>query len=168
MATQFFSTAEIRKLESWPVEVGRDELVQYFTLTPEDVAWVNRSARGTPAKVGLAVQLCALPWLGFVPDDVPAAPPAAVSRLAVQLGLPVGALTSYGSRAQTRTDHLKLSAKRLGWTTAEADDRADWKRLRDFWSSVPWNTTCPACCFGWPPNGWPPMRYAWCGRVWSH
>ena len=44
MATQFFSAAEVRKLESWPVEFGRDELVQYFTLTPEDVAWVNKSA----------------------------------------------------------------------------------------------------------------------------
>ena len=124
--------AEIRKLESWPVEVGRDELVQYFTLTSEDVAWVNKSARGTSAKLGLAVQLCALPWLGFVPEDVPAAPPAAVSRLAVQLGLPVGALASYGSRAQTRTDHLKLSAKRLGWASAEADERTGWKRLREF------------------------------------
>jgi Domain of unknown function (DUF4158)/Tn3 transposase DDE domain len=124
--------AEIRKLESWPAEVGRDELVQYFTLTSEDVAWVNKSARGTSAKLGLAVQLCALPWLGFVPEDVPAAPPAAASRLAVQLGLPVGSLASYGSRAQTRTDHVKLSAKRLGWTTAEADERTGWKRLREF------------------------------------
>jgi TnpA family transposase len=132
VATQFFSAAEVRKLESWPVEFGRDELVQYFTLTPEDVAWVNKSARGTPAKLGLAVQLCALPWLGFVPDDVPAAPRAAVSRLAVQLGVPVGALASYGARAQTRTDHLKLAAQRLGWRTAEANGRAGWKRLREF------------------------------------
>jgi hypothetical protein len=132
VATQFFSTAEIRRLESWPVEVGRDELVQYFTLTPEDVAWVNKAARGTPAKLGLAVQLCVLPWLGFVPEDIPVAPPAVVSRLAVQLGLPVGALSSYGARAQTRTDHLKLAAARLGWSTAEADGRAGWKRLREF------------------------------------
>ncbi|MGH3781527.1 MAG: hypothetical protein ACRDRO_13095 [Pseudonocardiaceae bacterium] len=48
----------------------------------------------------------------------------AFSRLAVQLGLPVGALASYGSRAQTRTDHLKPAANRLGWATAETDDRA--------------------------------------------
>jgi hypothetical protein len=59
MTTQFFSSAEIRKLESWPVEVGRDELARYFTLSVDDVDWIARSARGTPAKVGLAVQLCA-------------------------------------------------------------------------------------------------------------
>ncbi|MDQ6948254.1 MAG: DUF4158 domain-containing protein, partial [Actinomycetota bacterium] len=29
--------------------------------------------------LGLAVQLCTLPWLGFVPDDVASAPPAAVA-----------------------------------------------------------------------------------------
>lgn len=104
MATQFFSAAEIRGLESWPTEVGRDELVRYFTLTGEDVEWINRSARGTPAKLGLAVQLCALPWLGFVPEDIKAAPEVAVSRLAAQLGVPAAALAVYGSRAQTRTD----------------------------------------------------------------
>jgi hypothetical protein len=69
VATQFFSTVEIRKLESWPVEFGRDELVRYFTLTPEDVAWVNKSARGTPAKLGLAVQLCASTGGYCLPDD---------------------------------------------------------------------------------------------------
>ena len=132
MATQFFSAAEIRKLESWPVEVGRGELVWYFTLAAEDVEWINKSARGTPAKLGLAVQLCALPWLGFVPEDVAAAPGVAVSRLAVQLGVPVGALASYGARVQTRTGHLKLAATRLGWTSAEADGRRGWKQLREF------------------------------------
>jgi hypothetical protein len=29
-------------------------------------------------------------------------------------------------------DHLKLVAQRLGWTTAEADQRAGWKALREF------------------------------------
>jgi hypothetical protein len=58
VATQFFSTAEIRELEHWPVEVGRDELVRYFRLTAEDVDWVNRTARGAPNKLGLAILSC--------------------------------------------------------------------------------------------------------------
>jgi hypothetical protein len=33
----------------------------------------------------LAVALCTLPWLGFVPDKVSTAPPVAVARLADQL-----------------------------------------------------------------------------------
>jgi hypothetical protein len=31
------------------------------------------------------VQLCTLPWLGFVPDDIWSVPQAAVLRLAIQL-----------------------------------------------------------------------------------
>jgi hypothetical protein len=132
VATQFFSTAEIRELESWPVEVGRDELVRYFRLTAEDVDWVSRTARGAPNKLGLAIQLCVLPWLGFVPDEVKAAPPAAVARIATQLGVEAGVLCFYAFRDQTRTDHLKLVATRLGWQAAEDDQRAGWKVLREF------------------------------------
>jgi hypothetical protein len=114
VATQFFSTGEIRELEGWPAEVGRDELVRYFRLAAEDVEWIKRTARGAPNKIGLAIQLCALPWLGFVPDEVKAAPPAAVARISTQLGVEAGALRYYGSRGQTRSDHLVLVANRLG------------------------------------------------------
>ncbi|MGI8308245.1 DUF4158 domain-containing protein [Saccharopolyspora hattusasensis] len=67
-----------------------------------------------------------------MPDDVRAAPSAAVARLATQLGVEAGALRYYGSREKTRTDHLRLVAKRLGWRAAEDDGRAGWKALREF------------------------------------
>ncbi|WP_308117004.1 DUF4158 domain-containing protein [Streptomyces guryensis] len=48
-------------------------------------------------------------------------PPAAVGRLARQLGLPVEVLRGYGvSREQTRTDHLRQVAKYLGWRPAKS------------------------------------------------
>jgi hypothetical protein len=53
----------------------------------------------------------ALPWLGSVPDKVLSAPPVAVARLAVQLGVDPAGLRSYGRRAKTRTEHLRLVAK---------------------------------------------------------
>jgi hypothetical protein len=40
------------------------------------------SYREIAEELGLgAVQLCTLPWLGFVPEDAPAAPAAIVARL---------------------------------------------------------------------------------------
>jgi hypothetical protein len=51
--------------------------------------------------------LCTLPWLGFVPDDVTAAPAPAVARLSQRLGIPIGELRGYGEREQPRTDHLR-------------------------------------------------------------
>jgi Domain of unknown function (DUF4158) len=57
--------------------------------------------------LGVAVQLCTLRWLGFAPEDVPAAPAAAVARLSEKLGIPVGGLRGYGAREQTRSDRRR-------------------------------------------------------------
>ena len=79
--------------------------------------------------LGAAVQLCTLPWLGFVPDDVTTAPAAAVARLSERLGIPVGELRSYDSREQTRTGHLREIVAYLGWRTV---DGPRWKDLEEF------------------------------------
>lgn len=129
MATRFFSDAEISRLRSWPDEVGRDELIGFFTLDVDDRVWLETVARGAGNRLELAVQLCALPWLGFVPDDVAAVPKAAASRVAVQLGIPMTGLAEYGTRAQTRTTHLQAAAARLGWRTM---DPVLWKDLEEF------------------------------------
>lgn len=51
-----------------------------------------RKFRGQGNALGAAVQLCTLPWLGFVPDEVASAPAAAVARLAERLGTVLGGL----------------------------------------------------------------------------
>ncbi|MEU6010142.1 Tn3 family transposase [Streptomyces sp. NPDC047453] len=65
--------------------------------------------------MGMAMALCTLPWLGFVPDSMATAPPVAVARLAEQLDVAPAVLKSYGRRAKTRTEHLRLVAAYLGW-----------------------------------------------------
>jgi hypothetical protein len=110
-----FADEELERLRGFP-EVGRDELFRFFTLSPADVAFVDPGrGRGRADRLGLAVTLCTLPWLGFVPDKVSAAPPVVVARLPDQLGVDPDALRSYGRRAKTRTEHLRLVAKYLGW-----------------------------------------------------
>ncbi|MGH3863715.1 DUF4158 domain-containing protein, partial [Actinokineospora sp.] len=110
-----FADAELERLRGFP-EIGRDELFRFFTLTRADVAFVDPGrGRGPADRLGLAVTLCTLPWLGFVPDKVSTAPPVAVARLADQLGVDAGELRSYGRRAKTRTEHLRLVAQYLGW-----------------------------------------------------
>jgi hypothetical protein len=115
LATRVFSDEELAQLRGFP-GITRDELIRFFTLTSANRAFVDpgrgRSARD---RLGLAVQLCTLPWLGFVPDDVTAAPPAVVTRLAEQLHVDAGALAGYGEREQTRTDHLRLVLQYAGW-----------------------------------------------------
>ncbi|MBV9728827.1 MAG: Tn3 family transposase [Pseudonocardiales bacterium] len=126
-----FSREQYEQWRSFP-EISRDELFRYFTLTSADVAFVDPGAgRGPADRLGLSVQLSTLPWLGFVPDDVASAPPAAVARLAEQLGLDPGALRGYGKRAHTRSDHLNKVARYLGWKTAAAGSR-EMKELEQF------------------------------------
>jgi Domain of unknown function (DUF4158) len=122
-----FSDEELEQLRDFP-EINRAELIRHFTLTGADEAFVRRF-RGQGNTLGAAVQLCVLPWLGFVPDEVRSAPAAAVTRLSERLGIPVGALRGYGVREQTRTDHLREVTQYLGWRTM---DELAWKQLQEF------------------------------------
>ena len=111
MATRVLADEDLEALRGFP-EIGREELARFFTLTPADVAFIDPGrGRGPADRLGLAVTLCSLPWLGFVPDDVAAAPQAAVVRLAGRLQVDPAALRLYGRRAKTRTEHLRLAAR---------------------------------------------------------
>jgi hypothetical protein len=96
-------------------------------LTGADEAFVRQFRTGR--NVLGAVQLCTLPWLGFVPDEVALAPDAAVGRLSQRLGIAMGELRGYGEREQTRTDHLREVAGYAGWRSM---DTAEWKDLEEF------------------------------------
>ena len=128
MATRdVFSEDELAQLRAFP-EPARAELIRFFTLAPADEAFV-RKFRDRKNVLDAAVQLCTLPWLGFVPDEVAAAPAAVAARLSEKLGIPVGELRGYGARGQTRTDHLREVAAHLGWHQV---DGPRWKDLEEF------------------------------------
>ncbi len=128
MATRdVFSEQELARLRGFP-EITRAELIRYFTLTSADEGFVGRFL-GQRNVLGASVQLCTLPWLGFVPDDVSSAPPEAVARLAERLGVASAQLRGYGERAQTRTDHLREVLRYAGWRLVGAPE---WKQLDEF------------------------------------
>jgi hypothetical protein len=118
MASRFFSDEQMERLRSFP-DIGKEELIRHFTLTRTDLAFIDNlgrsGGRGPEARLGMAVQMCSLQWLGFVPDDIWSVPQAAVIRLAEQLAVFPGVLDYYGKRAQTRSDHLAAVAKYLVW-----------------------------------------------------
>jgi Domain of unknown function (DUF4158) len=76
----------------------------------------------------VAVQLCTLPWLGWIPDDLTGCPELALTRLAKPLGIdPAGAvdlLTAYGGwQGETRHKHRAQVLARLGWRWCGAGER---------------------------------------------
>ncbi|MFV0306681.1 MAG: Tn3 family transposase [Desertimonas sp.] len=122
-----FSERELEGLRGFPVPT-RQDLVRFFTLGTTDVAFVRRQ-RSDANRLGVAVQLCTLRWLGFVPDEVASAPAAIVERLAERLGVDPAAIESYGERSQTRTDHLVGVCEFDGWVSISP---VEWKAVDEF------------------------------------
>ena len=121
MPRGIFSDAELDRLAHFPEEISADDLIRAFTLTGPDRALIGRRRR--PAnRLGLALQLCALRYLGFVPSDLNSAPAEAVRFVADQLSVDVTELGNYGRREQTRTDHTWIHCHDM--TVHDGFDRA--------------------------------------------
>jgi Domain of unknown function (DUF4158) len=103
MPTRFLSDAEIERLESWPEAIDHPDFARAFDLDADDLDFVRRQ-HSPPGQLGVALQLCALRWLGFVPDDLTAAPAETIAALAGMLDLPPRAIFEYAVRSQTRRE----------------------------------------------------------------
>src|SRR3954447_25487240 len=112
MPGRFFTDAEREPLDRFPEEIPPEDLAAHFTLTISDLSVVRRR-RGDHSRLGFALQLCALRYLGFAPDELTTAPPAALAFVARQLDLAVrpgvrlGEVLAAYDRDHTRTDHLR-------------------------------------------------------------
>ncbi|MDE1675591.1 DUF4158 domain-containing protein, partial [Nocardia gipuzkoensis] len=64
MATRVFADEELARLREFP-EISREELYRFFKLTQSDLAFIAPGrGRGPADRLGIAVTLCTLPWLG--------------------------------------------------------------------------------------------------------
>ena len=59
LPVRFLSDAELARLSSWPDEIAAEDLVTFFTLSPDDLGWLAGFNRDEN-RLGAAVQLCAL------------------------------------------------------------------------------------------------------------
>jgi hypothetical protein len=128
MPVRFLSDAQHEQLSGFPAELGIETLDRFFTLSDADLIEVGRH-HGERSRLGWALQLCGLRMLGFCPDDVTTAPVNAVGFVARQLGVDPSVLAGYGTRPQTRTDHVSQVKDHLGFRSAAAIDLAavrDW------------------------------------------
>lgn len=69
-----------------PGEIVDEDAVTYFTPSADDLSWLAGFNRAEN-RLGVAVQLSTLPWLGWVPDDPAGCPAAALDRLANALAI---------------------------------------------------------------------------------
>ena len=119
----FLSDAERERLDGFPAQVVPGDIETYFTLSRADRRQIPRTT--SPAnRLGFALQLGTLRFLGFCPDDLSTAPEAVVAFVARQLDVAPGELARYGRRGQTRTEHLRQIRRYLGFRKATAGDLA--------------------------------------------
>jgi hypothetical protein len=117
MPIDFLTPAERDRLNRFPDPIPDEDLRVFFTLSDREMQEVQKQ-RGAPNQLGFALQLCALRYLGFAPDDGSATPGAAVTFLAQQVGVPAAALATYGTRIHTRTTHFQQVQASLGFRPA--------------------------------------------------
>ena len=68
MPIDFLTAAERERLNRFPEWISDEDLRVFFTLSERDMQEVHKQ-RGAPNQLGFALQLCALRYLGFAPDD---------------------------------------------------------------------------------------------------
>src|SRR5277367_919029 len=127
MPVRYLSDPELARLSSWPDEIAVEDEVTYFTLSADDKSWLagfNRQHN----RLGVAVQLSTLPWLGWIPDDLAGCPATALDRLAQALGVApdtsLALLAGYGGwQGRTRREHRARVLARLGWRLCAAGER---------------------------------------------
>jgi TnpA family transposase len=128
MPGRFLTEAERQALRGFPDRIAAEELSKFFVLGRDDLQFVGRHRR-EHNRLGIALQLCTIRWLGFCPDDLTGVPENAVETVAAQLGISPGVLMQYGQRPQTRTEHLREVLRYLGFRTPNQADMtalAEW------------------------------------------
>ncbi len=121
MSANTLTQAERTCLSQFPTTVPESDLAQYFTLSQADLVQIKRQRRDEN-RLGFALQLCTLRYLGFCPKDWQQVPLEIVQRLAEQLQVPAEALLEYAQRSQTRTEHLQQIQAYLGFRNPVTGD----------------------------------------------
>ena len=130
MPGKALSDEEAEQLSAWPPEVARSDLVAHFMLSVEDRRWL-RSHRGAAERIGLAVQLCGLGYLGFVPSDLGGTPREVVVFVAEQIGVAAPTFARYTREVdgRTRRRHVAAVVEQAGWRVCGP---GEWKALGDW------------------------------------
>jgi len=106
MPVQFFTDADHERLNRFPDEITQEELNNFFLLSPDEHD-AAMTLRGDHNRLGFALQLCCLRYLGFFPEALSTIPPPVVGYVASQLLVNSEILPLYGQRIRTRQDHQR-------------------------------------------------------------
>ena len=105
MPSRFLTNAEKERLESFPAEIGEVDKTAFFTLTDTDSALIRRRT-DEQNRLGFAILLCSLRFLGFVPENLAALPIEIIQYLAEQLRIDEEVFPNY-QRVRTKQTQVQ-------------------------------------------------------------
>jgi TnpA family transposase len=137
---------ELERLSSWPVEVARSDLAAYFSFSLADLRWL-RSHRGAGERIGLAVQLGAVRFLGFVPVALADTPPEVAGHVGKQIGVAPATFRRYArdTDGRTRRRHIAAVIDHAGW---RACGKREWGSLGRWLTERALEHDTPTILFG--------------------
>lgn len=121
MPVNFLNEAEHLRLNSFPANLSANDLIAHFTLDETDLMAIPVKTSATN-RLGFALQLLLLRFLGFHLPDVLSVPNEIVGYVAAQIDVEAEQIKFYGEREQTRSDHQRQIEKHLGYRLATKDD----------------------------------------------
>ena len=104
-------------------EWDAEELVENFTLSPQELNWIG--GRVGHNKLGLAMLLKFFQHEGYFPGHPGEVPPAVVTYVANQVGVPLEAFDHYGWAGRTISRQRAAIRTRLGFCVATVEDAKD-------------------------------------------
>ncbi|WP_353962631.1 DUF4158 domain-containing protein [Streptomyces sp. NBC_01214] len=150
MPTNFLSEDQRRRFGRFAEDPDEGQLAGSFLLD-QTARRRAMAAKGARNRIGWAVQLGTVRYLGTFLDNPEQVPGVVVDYVAEQLGLDPAEFAGYGGR-EHRWDHQEQIRKGYGYTKFEFDQwfsLARWMYQRR--GSAP---SARLCCSTWPPSGW--------------
>jgi TnpA family transposase len=121
MPGAFLNTQERERLSAFPDDIPNWDLITYFTLTEQDHTFIKTHRRDAH-RLGVALQLCTIRYLGFCPTELAQAPMETVAHLGAQLNVAPSELQHYGARRMTRSAHFQAVLDYLRFRRLQTDD----------------------------------------------
>jgi TnpA family transposase len=122
MGGKWLIDADRDRLSGWPETILERELIDSFTLTEPDLQLISERRRDAN-RLGFAIRLCALRFLGFSPRPQSPVPEEVIGFLASQLGVPPEDHEAYAARRPTRAEHEGIILEALGFRRQTSQDR---------------------------------------------
>jgi Domain of unknown function (DUF4158) len=128
MPVEFLSEEQEKRYGRYAGEPSPEQLAKYFYLDNVDFKLI-KERRGNHNRLGLALQLCTVRFLGTFLTDPTDVPTVTIEFLAKQLGInDITCLSRYGS-SETRWEHTTLIKQRYGYQDFHAQP-SHWKLVR--------------------------------------